>query len=52
MLKKKERKKKEDFLDGTLFLYVILCVFWFRCIEIVSIPAQVPFPWFGNLNWK
>ena len=33
------KKKKKIFLDGTLFFYVISCVFWFHCIEIVSIPA-------------
>ena len=52
-------------IDGTLFFYVVPCVFLFlfcflflvffiflfHCIEIVSIPSQVPFPWFGNLNW-
>ena len=50
MIKKKIGKKK--FLDDTLFLHVVPGVFLFHCIEIVSISSQVPFPWFGNLNWK
>ena len=39
-------------IDSTLFLYVVPCVFWFHCIEKASIPSQVPFAWFGSLNWK
>ena len=47
---KKKTKQKNDFLDGTLFLYMVPCVFWFHCIKIVSVPSQVPFPWFDNLK--
>ena len=42
--KRKKRIRKKDFLDGILFLYVVLSVFWFHCIEMVSTPSQAPFP--------